>query len=231
MLIKIIKNVDTIVHTWVGVEINPGQSHQIPEVEEILWMSNSQLLIDIANSKAVVNNGSEDLININAAITYLKAKAQQFETEPGTNILKSWPSPRPANHSQIYTSRGDTGGFGLGEELCIDLSIDDVEKEAYIVLNNTCYLKGGIIFWKGCNKGAELAVHIEQPDGMIIKFIPSVSVRGTNYLGTALIPVERAIIHTGGKIKIIGRNSPVPSDMEVWGWLAMYRHNNDIVSL
>lgn len=71
-MIKKIKNADTVLHTWAGQDIQPGEYYSIQPLEENSWANNSDLLASIANGQAVVNDGSNDIIDINTAIIFLK---------------------------------------------------------------------------------------------------------------------------------------------------------------
>lgn len=72
MLIKKIKNNDSIAHTWCGMEIPAGQYYQIQPNEEIKWAHDSELSIDIATGLAIVNDGAVDITDVNSAIEHLK---------------------------------------------------------------------------------------------------------------------------------------------------------------
>jgi hypothetical protein len=69
---KIIKNIDTIDHTWVGQVILAGTSYQIQPAQELMWANDSSILVAITAGTAVVNNGTIDIKDINAAINWLK---------------------------------------------------------------------------------------------------------------------------------------------------------------
>lgn len=79
---KRIKNADTVLHTWCGQEIQPGEYYTIQAAEEYAWASDSILLTAIADGIAVVNDGTEDIIDINTAIDFLKSTIpQKFHIE------------------------------------------------------------------------------------------------------------------------------------------------------
>lgn len=71
-MIKKIKNNSLEAKVWCGQEIQPSEYYEIQAMEETRWANDSLLLADIANSIAIVNNGTEDLSDLNQAIDYLK---------------------------------------------------------------------------------------------------------------------------------------------------------------
>jgi len=71
-MVKKIKNADTQAHVWCGQTIQPNEYYEVQPLEDITWSNNSQLLIDIALGNAVVNNGTDDITDVNTAISYLK---------------------------------------------------------------------------------------------------------------------------------------------------------------
>ena len=68
---KVKNNADTV-KTWCGQEVQPGDYYSIQAVEEERWAEDSTLLIAIANSVAVVNDGTRDITDVNEAVNYLK---------------------------------------------------------------------------------------------------------------------------------------------------------------
>jgi hypothetical protein len=71
-MIKKIKNNSSEAKVWCGQEIQPSEYYEIQAMEETRWANDSSLLIDISNSIAIVNNGTDDISDINTAIDYLK---------------------------------------------------------------------------------------------------------------------------------------------------------------
>ena len=72
MATKIIKNNTQTTQTWCGHQFAVGESYTIPDASIDRWANNSNLLVAIANSEAIVNNGSFDITDVNKAIDYLK---------------------------------------------------------------------------------------------------------------------------------------------------------------
>jgi len=74
---KWIKNADIIERTWRGTSFEVGEYRQIPVDEYPRWASDSTLLADIANGKAVVakdDTGTTDFTDLNDAISYLRGE-------------------------------------------------------------------------------------------------------------------------------------------------------------
>ena len=69
---KIIKNIDTVEHTWVGQTIPSGSSYQIQTSQDNAWANDSLLMAAIGSGIAVVNNGSTDITDVNMAINWMK---------------------------------------------------------------------------------------------------------------------------------------------------------------
>lgn len=71
-MLKKIKNAAEVAKTWCGMEIQSGAYYEIQSAEELRWANDSALLVDIAAGVAVVNNGVDDIADVNTAINYLK---------------------------------------------------------------------------------------------------------------------------------------------------------------
>ncbi|HUV84463.1 MAG TPA: hypothetical protein VMV86_02075 [Methanosarcinales archaeon] len=77
-----IKNADTIAHVWSGQQIQPGEYYLLEESEKTKWQNNSQFLTDVANSIAILarsGSGSDDIIDISEAISFLKEELPKNE--------------------------------------------------------------------------------------------------------------------------------------------------------
>lgn len=71
------KNADTVAHSWVGMEIQPGNYYALEALEEAKWANDSQVLTDIGNGTLVIANddsGSSDISDVSEAINYLKGR-------------------------------------------------------------------------------------------------------------------------------------------------------------
>jgi len=61
MLVKRIKNNDSVTRVWVGQQILPGEYYQIVPEEELYFMNDSEFDTAVLSGEAVINNGSSDL--------------------------------------------------------------------------------------------------------------------------------------------------------------------------
>ena len=89
---KIIKNIDNVDHTYVGQLIPANSSYTIQGLEQIAWANCEQLFIDIANNKAIVNDGTSDITNVNDQINFLKEITCLFITRNQINLIYIDPS-------------------------------------------------------------------------------------------------------------------------------------------
>lgn len=112
-----IKNADTVNHVWVGQTVTPGTYYVIQAVELAAWANNSQLLIDIANGLAVVNNGTADFTDVNSAISYLKGTAAQLVTTT---------APKTPDGKDVVATNRIPDGFTLGSEGASDDMVNGV---------------------------------------------------------------------------------------------------------
>lgn len=105
-----IKNADTVNHTYSGQVITPSQYYLVQKKELFYWRENSTLLVDIANGIAVVaraNDGTEDIIDINDGVNYLKQleQTQKTEAEVGTggstNLFEGYQFTATAGQTSI----------------------------------------------------------------------------------------------------------------------------------
>jgi hypothetical protein len=87
---KRIKNNDTVEHTWAGMTVQPNEYYEIQANELINWANDSQLLIDISNGIAIVNNSDIEILVVNDAINFLKdntPKEVNINNAPQVNPL------------------------------------------------------------------------------------------------------------------------------------------------
>jgi len=79
-----IKNADTVSHTYQGQIITASSYYLVQESEANRWTSDSDLIKDIANGLAVVarlNDGNDDITDVNEAISYLKSVSPIIKTQ------------------------------------------------------------------------------------------------------------------------------------------------------
>lgn len=74
MATVILKNTDSEVRNWGGISISSNQQYTVQEVDRIRLLSDPNLVTDLQNGIAVVNDGSSDMSYIDA-IRYLYGAA------------------------------------------------------------------------------------------------------------------------------------------------------------
>lgn len=166
---KIIKNLDTIAHVYSGQEILPEEQYQIQEVEALRWANNSDLLADIANGLAQVNNGEEDIVDVNDQINFLK------DNLPKEVITQADLGPRteddrfiytinriPLGHTIYPTGRADhigNGTYGNGTKLKLDSNTTTVDLQ----LLGNWYVIGGRVIWESASLEDEVSATLIAP--------------------------------------------------------------------
>ena len=101
MLTKIIKNIDSITHTWVGQEIAPNTYYQITPEEELYFRNDSEFRDAISSGQAIMNDGVSDL-SLSKSLILLdfleESNNIQFDNSTNnyisTNVLDAIPEGR-----------------------------------------------------------------------------------------------------------------------------------------
>lgn len=78
-----IKNTDSVARTWLGQVVSSGEYYTVPGASLIEWSNDSDLLIDIADGYAIINDGESDITDVNDAINWLKGITTERRTETG----------------------------------------------------------------------------------------------------------------------------------------------------
>ena len=81
---KWIKNTTQITNTYAGQDIFAGAYHEITPEQELRFINSSTLLTDIGSGDAVVakdSSGSNDIVDVNTAINYLKSITTEIEVD------------------------------------------------------------------------------------------------------------------------------------------------------
>jgi hypothetical protein len=151
----IIKNVDSVSHTYAGQIIAAGGQYTVNEFEENRFASDDDLLADIGSGLAVVNDGVYDISGVSNQINYLK------------KIFPKNVDNRPVNHSTPRRLGTVTYFTGAGDDQATEYSIGGASGQSivwhhevgqsmtetlYIDLNcieNQTYLHAGLLQWKG----------------------------------------------------------------------------------
>ena len=69
---KRVKNSDSVDHVWLGQTVAAGEYFTIDPTRESVWANDPDLLVAITNSIAIINDGTNDIVNINDAINFIK---------------------------------------------------------------------------------------------------------------------------------------------------------------
>lgn len=85
---KIIKNLDTVSHTYAGQVIEASGQYTIQASEQVKWANDDSLMSDIATGKAQVNDGTSDISGINNQINFLKDIDMSVRDADGATILR-----------------------------------------------------------------------------------------------------------------------------------------------
>jgi hypothetical protein len=94
-----IKNDTLTTQTWAGKEFTAAEEHTIDESNLLKWKHNSTLITAIANSEALVGDGTTYFSDVNQALDWLKG-----------NVPTHLADPFPDNESGYYF-RGSGGSF------------------------------------------------------------------------------------------------------------------------
>jgi len=78
---KIIKNIDTVSHTYVGQLIEVDSSYALQAHEELAFSINDSLISDIANGKAQMNDGISDIVGVANQIAFLNGNIKEVVTQ------------------------------------------------------------------------------------------------------------------------------------------------------
>jgi hypothetical protein len=86
---KIIKNVDSVSHTYAGQVIEANSSYTIQGVEQIKWANDDDLMSDIGTGKAIVNDGTSDISGVSNQINFLKDIDNAPKDSDGTPLSRT----------------------------------------------------------------------------------------------------------------------------------------------
>lgn len=147
---KIIKNVDSVSHTYCGQEIAVDGEYEIQYFEIEAWANNSNLIVDIANGIVVVNNGTSDITDTNSAIIFLK---DQLPIE--THIIEQPPFAQPTYRTKRNATT-DLITIQVGESENVDF-----------VLTEERYVSGGFVLVENSQFGDYATAQIIDINGTI----------------------------------------------------------------
>jgi hypothetical protein len=229
MLVKIIKNVDTVSHNWGCKDFDADESYEIPTIEEIAWKRDSQLLEDIALGKAAVSNGVSYFTSAGDAIAHLQCVTSELPIDTPSGAIHTWSTPRSVDECVVFIGAGDDEGYGDGQSLAISLGLLDSSKTIDIVFNRDIFLSSSKFMFEnvpwGATITASLYIVIEQQEYHVIDFVENIPIYGSCFSGVSLsLSNERAEITEGMILRITVKNGTVPAIFKVWGFLAGYKN-------
>jgi hypothetical protein len=67
-----VKNNKAESDTWAGMQINPTEYYEIQKTELQKWQNDTKVLVDVASGDLIINNGTDDILDVAAAINHLK---------------------------------------------------------------------------------------------------------------------------------------------------------------
>jgi len=83
-----VRNADSISHIWCGQTVESNETYQIQASEQTIWANDDEFLTDIADGKAVINDGYSDLSS-GKAINILKQIDNYNRDKDGNPIYKN----------------------------------------------------------------------------------------------------------------------------------------------
>ena len=142
--------------TLEGMIINPNTYYTLEPEEIKSWSNSSRVLLFIANSTVIVNNGSYDIGDVNKAINYIKGN---LEVRPMDGKLFITESARPSGSMIYFTGCGDDISdptkVGFGDPIKIHHKIGDPVQQIidvkYNIKENRTFIHEGYINWSGAD--------------------------------------------------------------------------------
>lgn len=145
---KIIKNIDTVSHTYAGQTIEPSAQYSIQKAEESRWANSDDLILDIVANKAQVNDGISDIISISDQIDYLKSIDISPKDNDGSIIVRAkaaktgWTyhltGPEFATSTIGSLFHQDAAGNNLNETVVKFYDINNVELTTQLDCDTSC---------------------------------------------------------------------------------------------
>lgn len=124
---------------WCGQTVLANEYYQLQEIEKASFASSSNLLMDISNEEAIINDGDHDILNINDAINYLKGTIGYYDALDYKQNVHD--TPRPKGTVTLFTSTGDgtssNNAIGGGSSLVIKHAISDDTTQSVVAYFNT----------------------------------------------------------------------------------------------
>jgi len=134
-----------------GITLQPNAYTTIPTDKIENWVHEDEIIEMIVNGDIIVNDGSEDLPNVNEAINWLKNSTVFV----GNSVHQT---PRKKGHTTYFTSSGDNQSsikaVGNSDQcLAIYCPPGESEGEAYVdfnIIENNTWIREGYVQWVEC---------------------------------------------------------------------------------
>ena len=139
---KKIKNATEVDKTWRGQLVEPGEYYTIQPHEEGAWANDAALLHDIVNEEAVVNEGTQDILDTNAAINWLK-DINALDTD-GTPLIRAKPLSNTDNLLFKGTGVSGTAAKATDANTPVETNIDFKLPETRLINGVMIILKGHV---------------------------------------------------------------------------------------
>ena len=157
MIVKI-KNNTIEYKIWCGQGIQPSEYYQIPQDEIRQWSEDVQLIVDISNSNAIVNDGNQDFTNINDGINWLKGNIGKYAPD-GKQVI--WSTPRRLGTHLVFSGIADSTDVDHENEVEVwngdkfkfhhQIGEEDIVKDfIFNTIENVTTLNEAYVIWKNC---------------------------------------------------------------------------------
>lgn len=133
----IIKNTDSVEHSWGGIIVAATSQYTMQEVDRIRFQSDEDFLTDLSTGLAVVNNGDVDLVP-DQGLLHLHNKLVFIHDD-----MDLYPGVGESAAAAVKVSAAVAGfEFRMGDEMFTQGRLDDivgdgVEFESHWCINNT----------------------------------------------------------------------------------------------
>lgn len=147
----IIKNVDSVSHTYAGQTISASGQYTIQnQTEQLAFANADNLLSDIANGLAVINDGVSDISGVSAQINHLKGAIVE---------VISLPEPQPFAVPAYRTKRNATSSIAT----CSANSSATID----YLISEERYVTGGKLIVENAVLGDYITAEVYDTDSVI----------------------------------------------------------------
>lgn len=148
--------------TYSSQDILPGEYHKLKDSQKQVWAGLSNLLVDIASGDAIVakiDDGNNDIVDVNEAINYLKGLLPQDVNIPASVGIRGVKEPKNMR-ARLAGIISDTVPNGTTKNL--DWLMDNV---SYNGQNKKCYFDGIQYYSSNANIGDCACFQVVDKDG------------------------------------------------------------------